>query len=256
MRSVCRAVKFRLFGFKLAYKWYQRLKHPNFSGEIPDFVAANKALRDQEEADRAAEETRRIDLPMHSDLPKNWDTLTALTLVLREGIGRDVPILDAGGLVYGSFLHSLHLYGYTDMNAVNLEFKRAFNLGHIRYTPGDVTGLSFPDEHFGMVFCQSVIEHGVPLKAYFREMARVVRPGGLMVLSTDYWEPKLATEAMRAYGAAVQIFCREDIEAATELAQEAGWSLTSQPDYECKDRVVNWRRFNLQFTFYTVVRRA
>ena len=62
----------------------------------------------------------------------------------------------------------------------------------------------------------SVVEHGVDLEAYFREMSRVLRPGGLLLSSTDYWETKIETVGKEAYGGPVHIFCREEIESAPE----------------------------------------
>jgi 2-polyprenyl-3-methyl-5-hydroxy-6-metoxy-1,4-benzoquinol methylase len=50
---------------------------------------------------------------------------------------------------------------------------------------GDIeTGLDFPDATFDLVFCSEVIEHMVSPETLVREMNRVLRPGGYLVLST------------------------------------------------------------------------
>ena len=48
----------------------------------------------------------------------------------------------------------------------------------IRYIPGDLTHTPFPDGYFDAIACLSVIEHGVPLQNYFREMYRLLKPNG------------------------------------------------------------------------------
>lgn len=48
---------------------------------------------------------------------------------------------------------------------------------------GDMTGLPLVDDSFDLVVCSLALTHASSLNAPLREMARVVRPGGLVVLS-------------------------------------------------------------------------
>lgn len=254
-RRGLKALKRRALSYPVVYNWYHRRKHRSFTGKVPHFAAANRPLRDKTEVETATRLMSEIDLPRHGDETKNWDTMTALTLTLRECPDRNLPVLDAGGMAYSAFLPSLYLYGYRDLTAVNMSFRKPFRQGPIKYIPGDITKLSSSDKHFGAVFCQSVIEHGVQLDSYFREMTRVVRPGGLLVISTDYWEPEMKVDGVPPYGVDVHILCRREIEAAIRLAEDMGWTLTSPAEFDCKDRVVYWERVDLAFTFYTMALR-
>lgn len=47
---------------------------------------------------------------------------------------------------------------------------------------GSVLGLPYPDAHFDLVFCFSVIEHLREYEKALSEMRRVLRPGALMLL--------------------------------------------------------------------------
>lgn len=250
-----RSMGFRLLKSRALFDAYLRRSAPYFSGAAPDFVRANRALQDFAELDLALGQGCRLGVPLHADWPKNWDTLTALTLTLQTVRSKSEPILDAGGTMYGAFLKTLYLYGFQNLKAVNLEFKGPRRLGPIRYLPGDITKLPDPDGHFAVAFCQSVVEHGVPLAAYFREMARVIKPGGLLITSTDYWDPKLKSEGMKAYGADVRVFCAQEIRDMLVLAAESGWEPISEPDFRCDQPVVKWRRLGLDFTFYTLALR-
>jgi 2-polyprenyl-6-hydroxyphenyl methylase/3-demethylubiquinone-9 3-methyltransferase len=49
---------------------------------------------------------------------------------------------------------------------------------------GDVAAMPFSDGSFDVVICTEVIEHTVEPRAAVRELARVVRPGGLLVVTT------------------------------------------------------------------------
>ncbi|GAB4483178.1 MAG: hypothetical protein Kow00124_32470 [Anaerolineae bacterium] len=56
--------------------------------------------------------------------------------------------------------------------------------GRVRWQHQDATALTLPDESFDRVVCISVIEHIPDDRAAIREMARVLRPGGLLALTT------------------------------------------------------------------------
>jgi len=69
---------------------------------------------------------------------------------------------------------------------------------------GDVTALPFHDARFDYVICTEVIEHTLRPEVAVRELARVLRPGGTLVLTTPnrVWHPaiRLATRLrMRPY---------------------------------------------------------
>jgi SAM-dependent methyltransferase len=99
--------------------------------------------------------------------------------------------------------------------------------------------------HFGTQL--SVIEHGVDLVAYFREMARILKRGGLLITSTDYWETPIDTRGQEMYGVPVRIFTKNDLEATITLAKKYGLVLTSELSLACNQAVVHW--IGLDYTF-------
>ena len=50
----------------------------------------------------------------------------------------------------------------------------------------------------------SVIEHGVPLKPYFEEMYRLLKPGGILITSTDYYPEPIDTRNKMAHEAPIK----------------------------------------------------
>ena len=55
----------------------------------------------------------------------------------------------------------------------------------------DMTKTTFSDSYFDCIFTVSVIEHGVDLEAFLKESNRLLKVGGRLFITTDYWEPKI-----------------------------------------------------------------
>lgn len=158
-------------------------------------------------------------------------------------------MFDAGGEFYSRILPWLGLYGYTRLVAGNLDFEATEHRGAISYERMDLTRTRFADASVDAVTCLSVVEHGVDLEEYFREMARVLKPGGLLITSTDFWETPVETEGRSAHGVPITVFTPADIAAALDAAERHGFALMAPLDLTVGHRVVHWARYDLSYTF-------
>ncbi len=205
-------------------------------------------LRTGNEVRAALAEVDRLGLPPHGTPAKNWDTLAALDLILRHTTPR-ARVFDAGGEFYSRILPWLGLYGYTRLVAGNLAFEATDHRGAIAYERMDLTGTRFADASVDAVTCLSVLEHGVDIEACFREMARVLKPGGLLVISVDFWETPVDARGQRAHGEPVRVLTPADVTAAVASAGRHGFALVAPLDLTVGERVVHWERYDLRYTF-------
>jgi SAM-dependent methyltransferase len=143
----------------------------------------------------------------------------------------------------------LFLYGYKNLIAGNLVFSKTMRRGPILYKKSNITHTKFPNETFDAVTCLSVIEQGVNLNLYFKEMSRIIKKDGFLVTSTDYYETPINTKGQQAYGVPIHIFCRDVILQAFKIAQSLGFTLTSPLDLTSSEKVVYWNKFDLNYTF-------
>jgi len=249
MKKAIRKIYFWLgrpaFGFRLLLGIRYGATGPH---GYPDAPWHNAVLKNQQEVEKAIAQVRALGLPVMWDKPKNWDSLAALDLILKN-TGKEAKIFDAGGEIYSMILPWLFLYGYKNLSAGNLVFKKPIQLGPIRYHYADITKTGFDAATYDAVTCLSVIEHGVDFDAYFSEMSRILKPGGILITSADYFETKIDTGAQRAYGVPIHIFSREEIEAAVKIAERHGFTPTGPLDLRAGDKVVTWKTHGLHYTF-------
>lgn len=239
----------RLMAPELLFRAYL-LKRTGSLGRrpYPPPRALNRPLLAASEWQRALAAVQELRLPPHPDGPKNWDALGALDAILRE-LPTSGAVLDAGAAAYSPLLFWLYLYGYRDLHGLNLIFDRPFTFGPIRYLPGDIEHTPYPEARFDAVTCLSVIEHGVDEDGFFEEVSRILKPGGLLLLSCDYFAEPTATYGLSAYGGPVRVFDREQIHELMKKAARHGLICTSDVELECSERVISWKRLDLAFTF-------
>jgi SAM-dependent methyltransferase len=188
-------------------------------------------------------------LPPYERPPaKSWDALRACNFLL-QNIAHDRPVLDVGGVPDYSHVSTWLAHWGFEVDVLNpaLEADFAALDGRVRYTRGDGIRTPYPDSHFAAATCLSVIEHGVEPDAFFREMHRVVAPGGYLVISTDFWHEAIDTGDRQKFGAPVRIFTREGIEELLTRAISHGFRPTGLIDYRCDETTVEW--LGLRYTF-------
>jgi len=210
----------------------------------------NAVLKSRAEWKSALEQIDTLGLPRHTDPYKNWDSLAMLDFILRN-TDRRATVLDAGAAVYSVILPWLFLYGYENLTGINIKFRRRIRRGPIRYEYGDLIKTRFRENTFDAIVCQSVIEHGVDLAAYFKEMSRILKPKGFLITSTDYYSQPMDTQVKTRYGVPVKIFSREEVLNAFDMANQFGLNSTSAVDLSCQEKPIHW--LGLDFTFLIFV---
>jgi SAM-dependent methyltransferase len=231
-----------------------RLRAEKGIGQVarpPNAPWHNAVLKNESNVREALVRVALAGLYPRADTPKNWDSVAALDCVL-ENTTQEARILDAGAESYSVILPWLALNGYRNLIRINLAFEGKKTEGPIVYEYGDITKTEYPDNHFDAITCMSVVEHGVDLAAYFAEMNRILRPGGVLVTSTDYWETPIDTKGKTCFEVPVHVFNEAEVRTAIGVAEEKGFEQTGPLDLSCDEKVVHWKEVDLRFTFLIV----
>lgn len=197
----------------------------------------NKFLKTRQEVDECTKYIQRNNLIEHAFSCKNWD----VALICKELKGGD--LLDMGS--NGSFL--LH-------NAIKLGIpgrKCGIDLGDpeykidgVEYIKGDLMKTPYEDNSFDTITCLSVIEHEVDYTLLAKECSRLIRKGGTIYITFDYWNPKVDTTDVGTalYGLKWNILDMQDVIVLQNAFINQGFSF-NQPfgamDWTTEEKVIN-----------------
>ena len=248
-RRVLRRIKSAILRFEPIYRLSLKFRHGAAGApKVPVDPLPNGVLKSRSEWEEATRIGKELRLPLHRASEKNWDHLAAVYAIVNS-FPTSATVLDAGAEFYSNVLPALYVCGYRRLYGMNLSFADPARRGPIQYLHGDITQTEFPDHFFDAITSMSVIEHGVPLRAYFAEMFRLLKPGGLLITSTDYYSDPIDTRDHSAHGAPVKVFSKQEAQEMLVIAQSCGFELTAPVDLDCRERPIRWDIYKLEYTF-------
>lgn len=193
-------------------------------------------------------------LPPPPDPRKCWDLDLAVRAIRDRGSVADV-VLDLGAF-NSAILPALFRLGYRNLIGVDLNphVVRGPHRSVIRYLVGDFYELPVPDATCDVVTAISTLEHGWRGPTFFREMARVLRPGGILLASTDYWPEKIDTSWLSFFGMSWTIFSADEIRHLIATAADAGLVGQGPADFAAEGRIIHWNDRRYTFSFLQLKR--
>ena len=213
-----------------------------------------RPLQNRLECDAATAVVESMGLPGHHDPQKNWDTLKCVAYV-KSLDDADGPVLDAGTGVRVVAPRWLHQLGYRELYGCDLKgsvVKPQYAALGIKVSAQDLTKTNFADNFFQAVTCISVIEHNVPLEAFAREMGRIIRPGGLLAVSTDYWPEYIDCSGIYPYGeeaGEMKILDGAAVTGFVAMCDAAGLELCEPLQLQADEKAIRWDRTDRDYTF-------
>jgi SAM-dependent methyltransferase len=199
-------------------------------------------------------------LPLHATVQKNWDHMMIRRILNPHA--RDVAIIDLG-CGRGHTLKFLRALGFTNLSGIDLSLdwrlvadEARTMLRERRIRPpyhinrASVCDSGLPANSFGVALSVSTVEHGVDIDGFMLEAYRLLGDPGVLIITTDYWHPKIDTsDSVRAFGLPWKIFDRDEVTAMIESARRAGFELLDGDGSipPCESAPVVWQRRRYTF---------
>ncbi|MGI5122246.1 class I SAM-dependent methyltransferase [Marinactinospora thermotolerans] len=124
----------------------------------------------------------------NDNVNRYWEYPWAAT---HAGLRPGMRVLDAGAGYSPFLLHLAETVPDAEYHAADpaYAFQTPAQLPHARIDTRPLEELAYPDGHFDLIFCLSVLEHldASARLAAVRALARCLRPGGRLVLTVDYF---------------------------------------------------------------------
>lgn len=189
---------------------------------------------------------------LHLDIHKNWDQKLLNELVTY--LDKTDCIIDLGCGDYCT-LDFLAAEGFTNLHGIDLKLKPRDSAPYSLYQR-DITDTAFADSSCDVAVSISVIEHGVDLPKFFAEVYRILKPNGLLFITTDYWETNIDIDSsIKPFGLEWKIFSRNDIEELIELAAKNNLVVEKESHIPaCSEQPIHWHGY--KYTFIALAFRA
>ena len=228
----------------------------------------NSVLKNLSEVNYAINNLHSLGLFAHPDKVKSWDTYK-MVKIISEG-ARSSFILDVG--CNGSpILSILKRLGFKNLYGCDLFLKKIpstlTEIVYPLYRPiieiyedkafnisiQNLEKTNFQDKMFDYITSLSVIEHGVNIQNYFKEMNRIMKKGGILLTSTDYWPDKILNIIKTKHNHRNDpdnVFSKEEIEKDVLKAAELNDLILTEPiDFSFENKVVHYNVTGLDYTF-------
>ncbi len=200
-------------------------------------INLNCFLQTRREVDECTTFLKDNGFVFHAMICKNWDIAKII-----PHIG-DGNVLDMGSA--GSFI----LENTLKKGCVGLKYgiDISYPEGHkspiegIGLIRGDLMNTPFMDDTFDYVTCLSVIEHEVDYFMLSVECNRIMRKGGKLFITFDYWNPKVDTTDVGTalYGLKWTILDKSDVLELIKQLENNGFVMSDEMDWTIQDRVIN-----------------
>lgn len=218
----------------------------------------NTALKCEDEVTLAKKGLDAVGAKRHGTDWKNWDLWDFQNIIVKN-VPVDGRVLDVG-CASNPLLYNLAELGYKNLHGIDIGFPPGSAHLHpdveIQYEDGDLTRTKFPFQHFDAISSLSVLEHGIDFDEYLREMSRILKPGGLLLTSTDFWPKKVRTwnvPRTKTFGTSWNILDEDDVDRFVYLASRWGLYQTGRLDVSVGDKVVKWG--GKEYTFLSLALR-
>lgn len=228
-------------------------------------MSINECLRAEIGINQAIVELAKKGLSEHPTCPaKSWDLEKAIKFISQRSKGKDAHILDLGCGLPSELLIRLKELGYRKLFGCDLRLITGlrsllkfiyFNfIFGLRISKGNIESTRYKEGQFDFLVSLSVLEHGINLASFFSEALRILKTGGHLIISCDYWPVRDMesgeTDSFDRHSGKAKYFIKSDIEEMIAMAGEKGLFLAEPIDFSVQDRLVNFSGNTYTFIFF------
>lgn len=197
----------------------------------------NKFLQSRADIDEATKYLEDNGLVQSGISAKNWEVWQVIPY-FRDGNWIDLG--SDGGVLLDNLVRK-NITGFkvgVDLAYPLTQMESNYAKGFDRIK-GDLMDTGLPTGLFDYATSLSVIEHEVDFSKFAKEVSRLLKSGGHLFVSFDYWQPKPLYEKRKLYKLDWNILDKQDVLNLMYALEESGMRIVGHPDWALKDAVIN-----------------
>jgi len=194
----------------------------------------------------------RLEAMSIGDARKSWDVLLTAQL-LEQHLSKADPVVDFGAY-HSEITGTLCRLGFSHLTGVDLNprLTRGPYPHQIRYLVRDFLDSGLPSASCAAITSISAIEHGHSTDRLLDEVGRVLKPGGYLVGSTDYWPEQIATSGVSIFGMDSPIFSAAEMAALFAAAESRGLRPVGPLAYGAQTPAVHFAGRDYTFAWFAL----
>lgn len=196
----------------------------------------NKFLKTRQEIDDATKYLQDNGLVESGISAKNWEVFQVIPY-MRDGNWADLG--SDGGVVLDNLVRK-QIVGFKigiDLAYPETIKQKSYVDGYDKIK-GDIMNTGLPTGLFDFITCLSVIEHEVDFTKFSKEVSRLLKSGGHLFCSFDFWEPKPLYEKRKLYKLDWNILDKKDVFNLIDVLKENGLEIVGDIDWTKQDAVI------------------
>lgn len=196
----------------------------------------NKFLQTRSEVDQCTAWLKSNNLFSHHFTCKDFD-IANICKELKDG-----DLLDMGSS--GSWImHNAIKMGVKGRKCGIDLIEHESPIDGVEYFKGDLMATKFKAKSFHTITCLSVIEHEVDFDKLAKECSRLLRKGGSLYISFDYWNPKVNTDDVgtKLYGLKWTILDSSDLSRLEVALGKNKLHMSGNMNWTINETVINDR---------------
>lgn len=182
------------------------------------------------------------------DFLKSWDVNLAYNFIEKKLNVKD-SIVDLG-CHKSELVPVLNRAGYKNLYGIDLNENTRFQIDASNFTfkKGNFYEMPMENETMDCVTAISVIEHGYDGEGLFREVSRVLKPGGFFIASFDFWPTKIDVLEKQFFGLPWIIFDDFEVSKMDNFATKNSFDkIEAAEPFELTEPVINFDGFSYTF---------
>jgi hypothetical protein len=198
-------------------------------------IQSNNFLKSVDYIPHSTNIIEKINLPKNTEQHRNWDSLLS-TWHTTLNVEHHDNILNIRSASNTTYLQNLTILDYKNLFEITELLDDDSKLPNISYTKESLIDTKYEDNKFSYINAISVIERGINIELFFKEISRILKSNGRIFISSYCWHNKNKPSA----NTPVKIFTHSELRNILDIAAKFNLKTETPIKFVDTDPTISW----------------